>query len=169
MCIAKGTNRNKPERKNATFCHPDHANNKLTFLQSSFFFHCSPGRFAILRSSLGEDTFDLLAAAVVPALRELAQLVAAAVLPLPAQQVHQHIVAAAAGWLDTSSLAHDFAVERIECAALEWKEGQEQQRELQASFAAAALLEEQGPQRHAFEAPAGLAGFALLTFYFFFS
>lgn len=154
-----------------SFCHPVHTNNKLTFLQSSFFFHCSPGRFAILRSSLGEDTFDLFAAAVVPALQELAQLVAAAVLLLLAQQVHQRIVAAAAaaGWFDTSSLAHDFAVERIECAALEWKEGQEQQRELQASFAVAALLEEQGPQRHAFEAPAGLAGFALLTFYFFFS
>ena len=59
--------------------------NKLTFLQSFFFVHCSPDRFANLRSNLGEDIFDLPAAAVVPALLEqrlAAQLAAAAVLLL---------------------------------------------------------------------------------------
>ena len=135
-------------------------------MQSSFFFRCSPGRFAILHSILGEDTSDLLVAAVVPALPGLEQPVAAVVLLLPVQLVHQHIVVAA-GQLDTLSLAHDSAAAvHTECAALEWKEGQERlRRELQASFVVAVLLEEQGPtELHAFEAVAGLAGFALLTF-----
>lgn len=97
------------------------------FLQSSFFVHCSPDRFAILRSVLGEDTFGLpVAAAVVPALPEqrlVAQLVAAAVLFLLGREVHQHIAVVE---LDTSSLAHDSAAAvHIECAASEWKEGQE--------------------------------------------
>jgi len=139
------------------------------FLQSSFFVHCSPDRFAILRSNLGEDIFELsAAAAVVPALpeqRPVAQLVAAAVLLLLERQVHQHIAVAAVGGLDTSSLVHDSAAAvHIECAASEWKEGQERQRrELRASFAVAVLLEEQEPmKRDASEAAVVLAEFALV-------
>jgi len=55
------------------------------FLQSFFFFRCNPDRFATPRSNLGEDIFDLPAAAVVPALLEqrlAAQLAAAAVVLL---------------------------------------------------------------------------------------
>jgi len=92
-------------------------------LQSFFFVHCSPDRFANLRSNLGEGIFDLPAAVVGPVLLEqrlAAQLVAAAVLLLLERQVHQHIVVAAVGGLDTSSLAHDSAAAvHIECAASE--------------------------------------------------
>ena len=49
----------------------------LTFLQSSFSFHCSPDHFAILRSILCEDTFDPPAAvAAQPEQQLVAQLAA---------------------------------------------------------------------------------------------
>jgi len=138
------------------------------FLQSFSVVHYSLDHSAILRSVLGEDTFGLpVAAAVVPALPEqrlVAQLVAAAFLL--GREVHQHIAVAAVGGLDTSSLVHDSAAAvHIECAASEWKEGQERQRrELRASFAVAVLLEEQRPtELNASEAAVALVKFAWLN------
>jgi hypothetical protein len=53
----------------------------VQFLQSFFFFHCSPDRFAILRSILYEGT---AAAAVLPEQLQVAQLAAA----VSVHQVH---------------------------------------------------------------------------------
>ena len=93
---------------------------QLTFSQSSFFVHYSPDHFAIPRSILDEDTFDLPAAAVVVlALSEhqlVVQLVAVVAMLLLGLRVQQHIAAVAG--LDRLSLARDsVVVVRIECAA----------------------------------------------------
>ena len=72
---------------------------QLTFSQSSFFVHYSPDHFAIPRSILDEDTFDLPAAAVVVlALSEhqlVVQLVAVVAMLLLGLRVQQHIAAVA--------------------------------------------------------------------------
>jgi len=56
----------------------------VQFLQSFFFVHCSPGRFAILRSILYEDT---AAVVVLPEQLQVVQL-AAAVSFLPVHREH---------------------------------------------------------------------------------
>jgi hypothetical protein len=90
---------------------------QLTFLQSFFFVHYNLDHFAILHSSLGEDTIDLPAAAAVEAAPQeqqlVAQLVAAAALP--ERQVRRHIAVAAVREPDTSSL--ELAAGRIEYVA----------------------------------------------------